>query len=63
MNVALALAEQGRTEYAKLREREAALVKELQEIRAERHQLEDLAFVVGVDLNAPVSQPELSIAR
>lgn len=64
MNVALALAEQGRSEYAKLRERETALVKELAEVRAEYHVLEDLSAVVGVDLTKPTSQPELlSIAR
>lgn len=60
MNVARALSTEGNREAATLREKIARLMDELKAARAELHQLEDLAHVVGVDLNTPIEPQEVA---
>jgi hypothetical protein len=50
MNIIKALREEGRREYALLKEKEKDLIAKLIEIRKEMHQLEDHAAIEGVNL-------------
>lgn len=63
MNLRLALQEEGAKEYAALLDRHAKLMQELAAVRAELHQLEDLAFVAGIDLRAPTLVSERKAAQ
>ena len=54
MNVLKALASEGRTEYALLREKQTRLLADLVKVREEMHKLEDHALIEGVDLNTPI---------